>query len=92
MAKINDIKSDLTCYNANINSFRRTIDDFNKNDKSIKDIVDYWKVYSGVHNRVYTLVIDIDKTLGSIFKKLANNSFKTKEIQYPIKRKYGKKF
>lgn len=54
----------------------------------IKKNVYHCKQQGGVLKRVYATIANL--TL--IFKKLADNSSKTKEIQYPIKRKHGKKF
>lgn len=92
IVKINDIKSDLICYNANVNAFKITIDDFNKHNNSIKGIVDNCKIQSTVLKKVYELIVDGDDTLAAMFKKLANNSSKAKEIHYPIKRKHDKRF
>lgn len=55
----------------------------------IKKNVYHCKQQGGVLKRVYAT---IDNNLTLIFKKLADNSSKAKEIQYPIKRKHGKKF
>lgn len=58
----------------------------------IKKNVYHCKQQGGVLKRVYTTIANVDNNLTLIFKKLADNSSKAKEIQYPIKRKHGKKF
>lgn len=58
----------------------------------IKKNVYHCKQQGGVLKRVYATIANVDNNLALIFKKLANNSYKAKEIQYPIKRKHGKKF
>lgn len=58
----------------------------------IKKNVYHCKQQGGVLKRVYATIANVDSNLTLIFKKLADNSSKTKEIQYPIKRKHGKKF
>lgn len=60
--------------------------------KHIKRLVENVGVQNSVLKRVFELVSDVDDTLADIFKKLANNSSKTKEVYYPIKRRHGKKF
>lgn len=58
----------------------------------IKKNVYHCKQQGGVLKRVYATIANVDNNLTLIFKKLADNSSKAKEIQYPIKRKHGKKF
>ena len=58
----------------------------------IKKNVYHCKQQGGVLKRVYATIANVDNNLMLIFKKLADNSSKAKEIQYPIKRKHGKKF
>lgn len=58
----------------------------------IKKNVYHCKQQGGVLKRVYATIANVDNNLTFIFKKLADNSSKAKEIQYPIKRKHGKKF
>lgn len=60
--------------------------------KHIKRLVENVGVQNSVLKRVFKLVSDVDNTLADIFKKLANNSSKAKEVHYPIKRRHGKKF
>lgn len=60
--------------------------------KHIKKLVSHVDIQNSVLKRVFNLVADVDDTLADIFKKLANNSSKAKNIHYPIKRKHGKKF
>lgn len=60
--------------------------------KHIKRLVENVDVQNIVIKRVFKLVADVDDTIANIFKKLANNSSKAKNIHYPIKRKHGKKF
>lgn len=60
--------------------------------KDIKKLVNHVGFQNSVLKRVFELVSDVDDTLADIFKKLANNSSKTKEVHYPIKRRHGKKF
>ena len=58
----------------------------------IKKNVYHCKQQGGVLKRIYATMANVDNHLKLIFKSLADNSSKTKEIQYPIKRKHGKKF
>lgn len=58
----------------------------------IKKNIYHCKQQGGVLKRVYATIANVDNNLTLIFKKLADNSSKAKEIQYPIKRKHGKKF
>ena len=58
----------------------------------IKKNVYHCKQQGGVIKRIYSTIANVDNNLTLIFKKLADNSSKAKEIQYPIKRKHGKKF
>lgn len=58
----------------------------------IKKNVYHCKQQGGVLKRVYATIANVDNNLTLIFKKLTDNSSKAKEIQYPIKRKHGKKF
>ena len=60
--------------------------------KHIKKLVEHVDIQNIVLKRVFNLVADIDDTIADIFKKLANNSSKVKNVHYPIKRKHGKKF
>lgn len=58
----------------------------------IKKNIYHCKQQGGVLKRVYATIANVDNNLTLIFKKLADNSSKAKKIQYPIKRKHGKKF
>lgn len=58
----------------------------------IKKNVYHCKQQGGVIKRLYATMANVDNHLRLIFKSLADNSSKAKEIQYPIKRKHGKKF
>lgn len=60
--------------------------------KHIKRLVEKVDFQNSVLKKVFILVSDVDDTLADIFKKLANNSSKTKKVHYPIKRRHGKKF
>lgn len=58
----------------------------------IKKNVYHCKQQGGVLKRVYATMANVDNHLRFIFKSLANNSSETKDVQYPVKRKHGKKF
>lgn len=58
----------------------------------IKKNVYHCKQQGGAIKRLYATMANVDNHLRLIFKKLADNSSETKEIQYPVKRKHGKKF
>lgn len=58
----------------------------------IKKNIYHCKQQGGVIKRLYATMANVDNHLRLIFKSLADNSSKAKEIQYPIKRKHGKKF
>lgn len=58
----------------------------------IKKNVYHCKQQGDVIKRLYATIANVDNHFRFIIKKLADNSSETKEIQYPIKRKRGKKF
>lgn len=69
----------------NIKTISEDISDIKKN-------VYHCKQQGGAIKRLYATMANVDNHLRLIFKKLADNSSDTKEIQYPVKRKHGKKF
>lgn len=69
----------------NIKTISEDISDIKKN-------VYHCKQQDGAIKRLYATMANVDNHLRLIFKKLADNSSETKEIQYPVKRKHGKKF
>lgn len=58
----------------------------------IKKNVYHCKQQGGAIKILYAAMANVDNHLRLIFKKLADNSSETKEIQCPVKRKHGKKF
>lgn len=58
----------------------------------IKKNVYHCKQQGSTIKRVYATIANVDNHLRLIFKSLADNSSETKNVQYPVKRKHGKKF
>lgn len=75
-----------------INKISADVKVISENISDIKKNVYHCKQQGGVLKRVYATMANVDNHLKLIFKSLADNSSETKEIQYPIKRKHGKKF
>lgn len=92
LIKLRELQDKLALQAKLIDKISADVKVISEDISDIKKNVYHCKQQGGVLKRVYATIANIDNNLTLIFKKLANNSSKAKEIQYPIKRKHGKKF
>ena len=90
--KLRELQDKLALQTKLIDKISSDVKVISEDISDIKKNVYHCKQQGGVLKRVYATIANVDNNLTLIFKKLADNSSKAKEIQYPIKRKHGKKF
>ena len=92
LIKLRELQDKLALQAKLIDKISADVKIISEDISDIKKNVYHCKQQGGVLKRVYATIANVDNNLTLIFEKLANNSSKAKEIQYPIKRKHGKKF
>lgn len=92
LIKLRELQDKLALQAKLIDKISADVKVISEDISDIKKNVYHCKQQGGVLKRVYATIANVDNNLTLIFKKLADNSSKAKEIQYPIKRKHGKKF
>lgn len=92
LIKLRELQDKLALQAKLIDKISTDVKVISEDISDIKKNVYHCKQQGGVLKRVYATIANVDNNLTLIFKKLADNSSKAKEIQYPIKRKHGKKF
>ena len=92
LIKLRELQDKLALQAKLIDKISADVKVISEDNSDIKKNVYHCKQQGGVLKRVYATIANVDNNLTLIFKKLADNSSKAKEIQYPIKRKHGKKF
>lgn len=92
LIKLRELQDKLALQAKLIDKISANVKIISEDISDIKKNVYHCKQQGGVLKRVYATIANVDNNLTLIFKKLADNSSKAKEIQYPIKRKHGKKF
>lgn len=92
LIKLRELQDKLALQAKLIDKISADVKIISEDISDIKKNVYHCKQQGGVLKRVYATIANVDNNLTLIFKKLADNSSKAKEIQYPIKRKHGKKF
>lgn len=90
--KIIELQDKLALQAKLIDKISTDIKTISEDISDIKKNVYHCKQQGGAIKRLYATMANVDNHLRLIFKKLADNSSDTKEIQYPVKRKHGKKF
>ena len=91
LIKLRELQDKLALQAKLIDKISADVKVISEDISDIKKNVYHCKQQGGVLKRVYATIANVDNNLTLIFKKLADNSSKAKEIQYPIKRKHGKK-
>lgn len=92
LIKLRELQDKLALQAKLIDKISADVKIISEDISDIKKNVYHCKQQGGIIKRVYATIANVDNNLTLIFKKLADNSSKAKEIQYPIKRKHGKKF
>ena len=92
LIKLRELQDKLALQAKLIDKISADVKVISEDISDIKKNVYHCKQQGGVLKREYATIANVDNNLTLIFKKLADNSSKAKEIQYPIKRKHGKKF
>ena len=90
--KLIELQDKLALQAKLINKISADVKVISEDISDIKKNVYHCKQQGGVLKRIYATMANVDNHLKLIFKSLADNSSKAKEIQYPVKRKHGKKF
>lgn len=92
LIKLRELQDKLALQAKLIDKISADVKIISEDISDIKKNVYHCKQQGGILKRVYATIANVDNNLTLIFKKLADNSSKAKDIQYPIKRKHGKKF